>query len=248
MLGGADVAGSAAAFAPNLRLNLAYTQIEDQIATSNTGLIPRSVRRGDDFAVIVSPEITPFKGLDIKPLYSYIYIQDSTSASTRRPIANAQGAIGVTGNENRHTIGVDARWRSGPFSLDPTFYYQFGNTTNREAAGTLFGFRATYSLTPQLAFYGIVSPTWTDEKVNIVRATAGATSRTAPAATGARGDSRYIGTEADLGMTWRFAPNTVFDLVGAWLFAGSALDVTDASGKRDSQDGWTVAARVRMSF
>ena len=26
------------------------------------------------------------------------------------------------------------------------------------------GFRATYSLTPQLAFYGIVSPTWTDEK------------------------------------------------------------------------------------
>jgi hypothetical protein len=343
-----DFAGFSAitTFAPNLRLNLAYTQIEDQIATSNKGnLIPRSVRRGDDFAVIVSPEITPFKGLDIKPLYSYVYIQDSTSASTRRPIANAQGAIGVTGNENRHTVGVDARWRSGPFSLDPTFYYQFGNTTNREAAGTLthgtinafladvqggfqlgpllleargiwssgneakddlrhkqryyeplnldtgyysgwaqilalgvdyfnggggtvqsmstnvgydrygrrqLGFRATYSLTPQLAFYGIVSPTWTDEKVdtdtNIVRATAGATARTAPAATGASGDSRYIGTEADLGLTWRFAPNTVFDLVGGYLFAGSALDVTDASGKRDSQDGWSVTARVRLSF
>ena len=341
-----DFAGVSAitTFAPNLRTNLAFVQIEDQIATSNTGLIPRTVRRGDDFAVIFSPEITPFKGLDIKPLYSYVGIQDSTSTSTRRAIANAQGAVGVTGNEHRHTVGLDARWRSGPFSLDPTFYYQFGDKSNREASGLLthghinafladvqggfqlgpllleargiwssgneakddlrkrqnyyeplnldtgyysgwaqilalgvdyfnggggtvqsmstnvgydrygrrqLGFRATYSLTPQLAFYGIVSPTWTDEKVdtdtNIVRATAGATNRTAPAA-GASGDSRYIGTEADLGVTWRFAPNTVFDLVGGYLFAGSALDVTDASGKRDSQDGWTVAARIRLSF
>ena len=63
---------------------------------------------------------------------------------------------------------------------------------------------------------------------------------------------RYIGTEADLGLTWRFAPNTVFDLVGAYLFAGGALDavrtVNGAVTKFDSEDGWTVAARVRLSF
>src|SRR5205085_1939599 len=29
--------------------------------------------------------------------------------------------------ENRYTIGVDALWRSGPFSLDPTVFYQFGD-------------------------------------------------------------------------------------------------------------------------
>jgi hypothetical protein len=40
----------------------------------------------------------------------------------------------------------------------------------------------------------------------------------------------------------------VFDLVGAWLFAGEALDTVDASGSRDAKDGWTVAARVRLSF
>ena len=28
--------------------------------------------RGNDFAIIISPEFSPFKGLDIKPLYSLL--------------------------------------------------------------------------------------------------------------------------------------------------------------------------------
>jgi hypothetical protein len=324
-------------FAPNLSLALAYVQVEEEIAGSNR--LARNVtgnRRGNDFAVIISPEITPFKGLDIKPLYSYFYADGATSGSARRAVANQQGTVAPT-EESRHTIGVDLRWRSGPFSLDPTLYYQFGDvnqrgagsadisawiidvqggwqlgpllleargvwTTGNEASddlrtgdlnyfqplnldtgywsgwsniqalgvdyfngggGTLAGMstgigydrygrrgvavRATYSLTPRLAFYGIVSPTWTDEKVD-TDTSSGAAGRGAPSAATNSGDSRYIGTEADLGMTWRFAPNTVFDLVGAWLFAGSALDTRDASGARDAEDGWTVAARVRLSF
>ena len=324
-------------FAPNLNLALAYVQVEDEIAGSNRLARTAANRRGNDFAVIVSPEITPFKGLDIKPLYSYFYADGSTSSAARRPINNQQGGVAPT-EESRHTIGVDARWRSGPFSLDPTFYYQFGDRNQRGAGsanisafladvqggfqlgplllearaiwssgneakddlrqrvryfeplnldtgyysgwanilalgvdyfngggGALqsfdtnvgydrygrrqFGFRATYSLTPALAFYGIVSPTWTDEKVDTdTGIAAGGAARTAPVAATNGGDSRYIGTEADIGLTWRFAPNTVFDLVGAYLFAGSALDTLDASGQRDSQDGWTVAARVRLSF
>jgi Alginate export len=320
-------------FAPNLSLALAYVQVEDEIAGSNR--LPRNAtvgRRGNDFAVIVSPEITPFKGLDIKPLYSYFYADGSTSGSARRAVNNAQGGVAPT-EEHRHTVGVDARFRSGPFSLDPTVYYQFGDvnqrgvnganinawfvdltggwqlgpllleargvwTTGNKASDDLrakvryyqpldldtgywsgwanifalgvdyfnggapfgggnpatsigydrygrmgLGFRATYSLTPQLAFYGTVNPFWTEEKVDTD--TASAAIRGAPTS---GGDSRYIGTEADLGLTWRFAPNTVFDLVGAYLFAGSALDATDGSGSRDAKDGWTVAARVRLSF
>jgi hypothetical protein len=106
-----------------------------------------------------------------------------------------------------------------------------------------FALRATYSLTPRLAFYGIVSPTWTDEKVDTD--TTSAAIRGAPTS---GGDSNYLGTEADLGMVWRFAPNTVVDLVGAYYFAGAALDSVDASGSRDAKDGWTVAARMRFSF
>jgi hypothetical protein len=231
---------------------------------------------------------------------------------------------------------VDLRWRSGPFSLDPTIMYQFGEinqrgagtsdinaflfdviggwqlgpllleargvwTTGNEAGDDLrtedrnyfqpldldsgywsgwsniqalgvdyfnggsgfgggnpataigydrygrlgFALRATYSLTPRLAFYGIVSPTWTSEKVDTD--TTSAATRGAPTSSG---DSTYVGTEADLGMTWRFAPNTVFDLVGAYYFAGEALDANDGAGTstRDAKDGWTLAARVRLSF
>ncbi|HEV2056115.1 MAG TPA: hypothetical protein VGV06_13230 [Methylomirabilota bacterium] len=106
--------------------------------------------RGDNFALIGSPEITVMKGLDIKPMYSYAFFNGLTSGSARQgrggvstlaggpfaPIAsaNANGSSGVGGNdgagtgvhEYRHTVGLDARWRSGPFSLDPTILYQFG--------------------------------------------------------------------------------------------------------------------------
>jgi hypothetical protein len=326
-------------WAPNLKTNFAYVQVEEEIAGSNR--LARNVagnRRGNDFAVILSADVTPFKGLDIKPLYSYFYADGATSGSARRAVANQVGFAAVAPTEEtRHTIGLDARWRAGPFSLDPTVMFQFGDinqrgagqadirawlvdvqggfqlgpllleargvyTTGNEAdddltggrrryfqpldvdtgywagwsqiqalgidyfnggGGTLAGMstgigydrygraglagRVTYSLTPQLAFYLIGSPTWTAEKVD-TDTTSGAAGRGPSAAATNGGDSRYIGTEVDLGTTWRFAPNTVFDLVGAYLFAGGALDTLDASGGRDAKDGWTIAARVRLSF
>jgi hypothetical protein len=108
--------------------------------------------RGDDFALIFSAEHTPMKGLDVKPMYSYFYANGVTSANSRQgrggqiiasstaassPFApNILAGVGTVGgsdgvgtgvSENRHTVGVDARWRSGPWSLDPTFLYQFGD-------------------------------------------------------------------------------------------------------------------------
>jgi hypothetical protein len=327
---------------PNLKTNLAYVIVEDEAAGSNRlARTADSGRRGDDWAVIFSPEFTVFKGLDIKPLYSYFHAYQTTSSSSRRALNNQQGAWAPT-NESRHTIGVDARWRTGPFSLDPTAMFQFGTTEQKvvgsdtfdsdlraflvdvtggwqlgplllEARGMYtsgnkasddlrdddikffqpldldtgywagwsniqalgvdyfnggasfgggnpathigydrygrmgFGLRATYSLTPALAFYGIVSPTWTAEKVD-TDTTSLATTRGAPSASTNGGDSRYLGTEIDLGTTYRFAPNTVFDLVGAYYRAGSALDTLDASGSREAQNAWTIAARIRMSF
>ena len=92
--------------------------------------------RGDDFAIIVAAEITPLKGLDLKPMYSYFYASGTTNVASRTgrggvntttafTAANGDWRPGI--NENRHTIGLDARLRMGPFSLDPTIMYQFGN-------------------------------------------------------------------------------------------------------------------------
>src|SRR5258705_4893644 len=35
-------------------------------------------------------------------------------------------------NEYRYTVGLDSRLRMGPFSLDPTVLYQFGNKGRSE--------------------------------------------------------------------------------------------------------------------
>src|SRR5262245_47219292 len=141
-------------------------------APANGSNAPQS--RGDDFALILSAEVTPIKGLDIKPMYSYFYAVGATSASARQgrggytvnissapngtaggsPFApkNAAGAVraGTGIHENRHTVGLDARWRIGGFSLDPTVQYQFGSrdsyNTVTAAYGTLCNSTGTAAL------------------------------------------------------------------------------------------------------
>ena len=103
---------------------------------ASTGGISFDQLRGDDFAIITSPEITPLKGLDLKPMYSYFYASGTTNGAAR----SGRGGINTTTaftapngnwragiNENRQTVGLDSRLRMGPFSLDSTLMYQFGN-------------------------------------------------------------------------------------------------------------------------
>ena len=339
--------------------------------------------RGKDFAIIESLEFTPFKGLDMKPMFSWFHADGVTAASSRRnatnrrtsggsmngagafagiPLAGAAACFGCTApgdptmHEERYTVGFDARWRVGGFGLDPTIAYQWGaydtqatrtngtvgkvrgdasawlldviasyqfgpllleargiySTGNKardnlslskryyepldldgsynNGWGAIFvgtgvdyfnggggpsqsmatnlgydrfgraslGFRATYSLTPALAFYGIASPTWTAEKVDtdttvVLAPQQTFTNRaTVDDQSWVKGDSRYLGTELELGLTWRFAPNTAFDLQGGYLFAGSALNTAEVLNgvhtRREANDAYTLAARIRLAF
>ena len=400
--GTGDFAGLSAitAFAPDFRTNLAWVIAEQELAGGNRGLGQAKLTRGSDYALIFSPEFTPVKGLDIKPLYSWWHADGITQTAARRNLVNVRSVGAVAGagtavlgspgsmggapcplgvpctspgdptyHENRHTIGLDARWRVGPFGLDPTFYYQWGRmdsmafdtsgptgtpgtakrvtadlsaffvdiiasyqlgplllelrgdySTGNKARDNLakgiryfqpldtdgiyyagwaqimalgvdyfngvsmggmgsgigydrygraqLGFRATYTIVPPLSVYAVVSPTWTAEKVDTdtnsglvpgaVSLTVGRT--TVSSASWTVGDSNYLGTEANLGFTWRFAPNAAFDLVGAWLFAGAALDTAECIGgapgscaggtvvRKDAHDAYTLAARVRLAF
>ncbi len=359
-------------FARNLRAHLTYVAIEENLTGGRRGL---GFGRGDDWAVIVSAEVVPLKGLELQPLYSFVQIYGSTSAGATRPNflggansaspitftrANPGGAVGAGQIENRHTIGVDARWSSGPFSVEPTVFYQFGTrdsdnpfvpasssarnrvtearldawffdviggwrigslllearyvytTGNRprdqlnrdvnyfqpldtdssywsgwgeiyslgldyfngklKDMGGFFGMgphgrqqfavRATYSVTPDLDVRGIVSPAWTARSVDtdgqpvFVPFQAGAVTVCNPNAAGkgagCRGDASYIGTEAVLGLTWRFAPGLTFDLAGAVLFSGSALDASEVLNgvltKMHAKNIYTVVSRIRYSF
>ncbi|MGH7353830.1 MAG: hypothetical protein ACRELS_04530 [Candidatus Rokuibacteriota bacterium] len=392
-------------FAPNLKTNVTFVQVEEAAQTNNrggtaaTGLTnPQGkLTRGDDFALIFSVDWTLMKGLDFKPMYSFFFGQGLTSTSSRRSavnvmtssgtaVAGTQGTTGLQGgagniaaapalgsgnpagntdfHENRHTIGFDARWRYGAFSLDPTLLYQWGsfdtmtknNTNGRiekingdinawlldiqagyqmgplllearyiystgnkardniarnqryftpldmdssyyagwasiialgvdyfqggSASGmglsqfvgydrygrNSFGVRGTYALTPALSFYTVVSPTWSAQEVDTKTGVAGSSRTYVSDRSFTNGNSAYIGTDWTVGMTWRFAPNAAFDLSGAMLFTGDALDTTECglvnavvaaqagscpiaqTVHRRSQDAYTAAARVRLSF
>jgi hypothetical protein len=122
-------------FTPEIKTNLAYAMLEDQLAGGNRALAPARTSRGKDFAVIVSPEVTPFKGLDLKPLFSWFHADGLTAGGARRNATNRRtvgGAMNVAAavgggapagdsadHEDRYTVGIDSRWRIGPFGLDP---------------------------------------------------------------------------------------------------------------------------------
>jgi hypothetical protein len=363
-------------FTPDIKNHFAFVIVEDQLAGGNRATATTRTNRGEDYAFILSPEFTPFKGLDLKPMVSWFHADGLTPAAARRAATNVRsiggniaGAAAVgggapagdaTNTEDRYTVGLDARWRVGPFGLDPTISYQWGSyesqaqrtngsvgkvtgdaaawlidiiasyqlgplllefraaySTGNKARDNLsrgkryyepldldtgywsggwlgllglgvdyfngggganqgmdtnigydrYGraqaaFRATYSITPAWAVYGVVAPTWSAEEVDtdtgcpaltVGTSSTGCASRTAVNSNSfAKGDSRYIGTEVNGGMTWRFAPNVAFDLAGYYLFAGSALDMTEqlngVAVKRESRDGYYAAARVRLSF
>lgn len=147
--GGANVALQ---LTPNVKLIGTYVAVEEALVGTDTAPFPVTTTpsgitstqvRGDDFALILSAEVTPFKGLDIKPMFSYFYAQGTTSGSARagRGGLNTSTVYAPTGdfrggiNEYRYTVGVDTRLRMGPFSLDPTVMYQFGNKAVVAPAG-----------------------------------------------------------------------------------------------------------------
>ncbi len=147
-------------WSPMVKSNLTYAQIEE----SSTGPTDAFIR-GDDFAFIASVEITPFKGLDIRPIFSYANFIGVTNGAARQArgglgtgagvyqtcpsAAGAGTGVCLAGSkssiEDRFTVGVDTRWRFGAFSLDPTVFYQFGSRDQVAPTASLTSGAAVHS-------------------------------------------------------------------------------------------------------
>jgi hypothetical protein len=280
-------------------------------------------------------------------------------AGTPADVVLGIGGISANALEQRHTIGIDARFRGGPFSLDPTFFYQWGTREIDEAgfvgartrqeqdmkawfvdvrggfqAGPLLiegaviyttgnkanedirrasedvnfyqplstdtsfysgwaehwalgidyfnilyaaaagldpgvaigydkyglfrvGARASYAVTPAFTVRTAVTANWTAEKVDTDgSAITGAAGVVQAPEGGSGGDSRYLGTELDLGFQWRLAAGLALDVVGAYTWTGEALESVVAQNTNtgvlrrnsDREDIKTVTARVRYTF
>ena len=109
------------------------------------GLTSGAARQGRG-GLIIAPAVSAISGAQT----------DSPFAPTgATSIGNSNGGVsGADGagtgiHESRHTIGTDIRWRSGPWSLDPTFMHQMGTRQ-----GVITGISGANGLT--LAPYGQV--------------------------------------------------------------------------------------------
>jgi len=91
-----DFAGASAitTITPQIKNNLAYVILEDDLAGSNRGNPSLRIDRGKDYALIFSPEISPFKGLDLKPLYSWFHADGETAGAARRNLTNRAAPAG----------------------------------------------------------------------------------------------------------------------------------------------------------
>lgn len=140
----------------------------------------------------------------------------------------------------------------------------------------MFSGKATYSLTPAMDFYGMVTPQWTMEKVNtnqiwtangMALPIPGGTAITTRPCDRTCGDDgeQWLGLDVTAGLIYRFAPGLQFDLGGAYLWAGSARDqMVEDSGyaggtpcgtsngcryhKHEAKDSYTISTRIRYSF
>src|SRR5262245_43542753 len=64
---------------PAATLNATYVQVEESLTGGQDGF-----QRGEDWAAILSFGFSPFKGLDIKPMYSFFQAKGPTSSSARQ--------------------------------------------------------------------------------------------------------------------------------------------------------------------
>lgn len=152
-------------WAPGIRSHLAYAQIEEEVNAAAAGGTTSAMNRGDDFAIVVSVEASPMKGLDLRPIYSYLYANGLTSGAARANTSSLPNlgiatytrsgdandiytAVGRSvfrpdDKEHRHTFGIDARWKWGNLSIDPTVLYQRGS---RQSSASINSSGTAYEL------------------------------------------------------------------------------------------------------
>lgn len=328
-------------WAPNVKSTLSWVQITEGLDGLAAGT------DNESYAIVASVEIGVFKGLTVKPTYAFARFDGGNTGTSALGLPPVGGFVptGTRLQTHRHTIGGDVRWTSGPFSVQPTFYYQFGEqeciagvgidipcavtedvdisafivdvtggfrtgplniegrimytsgmkadefvqagdevgyytpinpafaylagwseiwtsgidyataylagapgvsartSPSYDKYGRIFaGLAVDYALTPALTLRGLLNSSWTAEEVD----TSGVILSTGLDAPDGNGDARWLGVEAALGLTYRFAPNVALDLIAATLQGGDARD--EGFGDGDAKEVYKGVARVRVTW
>jgi len=127
-------------FVPEIKNHFAYVIVEDQLAGGNRATPVTATDRGKDYAFIFSPEFTPTKGLDMKPMFSWFHADGTTAGVARRNAFNLRTAGGALAGGAGGTMNGGIA-NGGQFNGGATVGSQgpvaAGDVTNHEERYTL---------------------------------------------------------------------------------------------------------------
>jgi hypothetical protein len=185
-------------------------------------------------------------------------VQNGAAISYYRPIQSAFGYM--AGWSDIQTGGVDYITAS----LVGISGLTLRESPSYDKYGRIFvGFATDYSLTPALTLTGLANASWTPYKVNtrsllssngLVQCPNVPTAGFGNCTSDGKGTAQYLGTEAALGLTYRFAPNVAIDLIGSYMWTGDALNNAGVVGgligpnPRDALDIYKLSTRLRFTF
>jgi hypothetical protein len=140
-MGGGDLVLT---FTDQLAAHLYYVQFEEDSA-ADVDRFPGSDKLGEDYATGMTLRLKPVEGLDlhIPFVYGHLHLPSTTMTSQSGPGLDIPEYFENVATESRYYVGLDARYRLGNFSIEPTFMYLFGTRKFDSVSQAATGVRDT---------------------------------------------------------------------------------------------------------
>jgi hypothetical protein len=117
-------------FTDQVALHLYYAQFEEDSAADADRFhnMPVANKLGEDYATGMTLRLKPIDGLDlhIPFVYGHLQLPSGTMTGQSGPGIASPGYFTNVATESRYYVGIDARYRIGNTSIEPTFMYLLG--------------------------------------------------------------------------------------------------------------------------
>jgi hypothetical protein len=137
-----DVGGGDAVlnFTDQAALHLYYVQFEENSGPGDDSF-PGSTKLGEDYATGATLRLKPLDGLDLHlvGVYGHLHLPSTSMLNNSSPAKNIPSYFLNVTTESRYYVGFDSRYRLGNTSIEPSFFYLFGNRQFTSASQALTG-------------------------------------------------------------------------------------------------------------
>jgi hypothetical protein len=131
-------------FTDRVAAHLYYVQFEEDSA-ADVDRFPGGDTLGEDYATGMTLRLKPLEGLDLHiPLvYGHLHLPSTTMLNNSSPAKDIPDYFLNVATESRYYLGLDARYRWGNTTIEPTFIYLLGTRKFDSASQALTGVQDT---------------------------------------------------------------------------------------------------------